>query len=181
MRHEVHTEVRGRHRVGLVGAEPVAQAQDQLAQPLREVRDRRRLALAEVLARLVVVAVDDDAAVRHHGVRAPGRDEVLAVQEDVVVAVVAHEAHERRLEVEALDVAGPRHARLGRADVEAHVRVGDGLLDLALRRREAAHIDDRVVGMLGIHGSSPWFGSARMNADSRRCGVFTLRSCRSFS
>jgi len=60
--------------------------------------------------------------------------------------------NQRRLKIEPLDVARPSHTRLGRADIETHVRVGHRLLDLALRGCEAADVDDRVVGMLRGRG-----------------------------
>ena len=138
----------------------------------RSARSAACLPLAEVLRGFVVVAVDDDAAVRNRLDRCRSAAmQVIAVHEHVLVVVIAHQAHQRRLEVEAPDVAGPGHARLGRADVEAHVGIGDRFLDLALRGGEAADVDDRVVRVMrgGFHESPPktmsYFASQMSAAD----------------
>jgi hypothetical protein len=61
-----------------------------------------------------------------------------------------------RLEVEALDVAGPDDTRLGRSDVETHVRVRHRFFDLALGRREAADVDDGMEWVLGHGAPCEW-------------------------
>ena len=68
-----------------------------------------------------------------------------------VPLVLLEEAYHGRFEEELADLAGPGLAHLGRADVEAHVRVGDGVLDFALRAGKATDVDDGMVGMVG-HG-----------------------------
>jgi hypothetical protein len=59
------------------------------------------------------------------------RHQVVAVHEHVLVLVIAHQAHQRRLEEKAR-TSPVQATRALVADVEAHVGVGHRLLDLAL-------------------------------------------------
>jgi hypothetical protein len=138
-----------------MGANLLAQPPDELVEPARVVLDLRTHALAEVLRDRLVVAVDHDAPRRQRVV-----EDLAPVRIDVPVPVVLHQPHERRLEHVPHDRAVPALARLRRAEVEAHVRRGDGLFDLALRAGIAAHVDDRVERRLelGGHGLSFSFG-----------------------
>src|SRR4051812_8145589 len=73
---------------------------------------------------------------------------VVAVDVNVVVArTFAHESHERRLEEKFPDLPFPERARLRRTDVEAHVGIGDGILDLRLEHCKTAHVYDRMIRM----------------------------------
>ena len=165
------------------GADEGADSDDEFAETLGEMVDREALAFAEVGGGFVVVTKDGERRVgqgdvfsqEFPGFAGFGGGEVFAVDVGVVVAVGAVfsnavdglpdefvlESDEGGFEEELAGFALADSALLGGADVEPHVGVGDGFVDLALGHGEATDVDDRVVGVEGIgHGGGELDGFA---------------------
>src|SRR5690606_6534259 len=126
--HRVGDQVDAKRAAGglVVAAYGVAHLLYQPGEPFGVDRDIRPIRIGiELSGDLIIVPVDDDAFRPDAVIQVT----LIPADIDVAVIVVLHQPDERRLEDESLDRLVPPLTDLGRAEVEAHVWRGDGLLD----------------------------------------------------